>query len=395
MSDSVGYWFSTPDGTRFHAGPDGIDFAASPDGLDPEGRWVTIRGQPVHIDRHGGIEAGGSPELRRAIAAKRGGLPGYGQADPGHPMARELREDAEGRAALEGFLAKAGGHRELREACMRHEERASELLGRYCELGKEARRSPEGRALREQEEAERGKAAQAQEALQAALPELRRMLAEAAVAASPSAPAGLEAVDDPGEKRGWDMPWLGLVPSVVREPFRPDAGVRAEIDAGLGFFRSLAGGGGTVRVRLSQQGVRATYQAAGAEGRLNVGIGMGEGGIGGCVVHELGHALEHQKPAVAAMARRFLEYRAGGEKPQDLSGHGMPGEMGRADSFARAFDGPSALYVGKHYPGGETEIIAMGLEKLYSDPLGFVLADPEYAHLVIKAVRTGGQGGKA
>ncbi|MFK5284144.1 hypothetical protein ACI3PL_31645, partial [Lacticaseibacillus paracasei] len=56
------------------------------------------------------------------------------------------------------------------------------------------------------------------------------------------------------------------------------------------------------------------------------------------------------------------------------------GEYGRQDKFSRAF-GNHSWYVGKHY-SGETEVISMGLERLYSDPAGFALQDPEYFRFV-------------
>lgn len=50
------------------------NFAASEAGskgdLDPDGHWVTIEGQHVHLDKEGRIDAGGSPELRESVASK-------------------------------------------------------------------------------------------------------------------------------------------------------------------------------------------------------------------------------------------------------------------------------------------------------------------------------------
>jgi hypothetical protein len=64
----------------------------------------------------------------------------------------------------------------------------------------------------------------------------------------------------------------------------------------------------------------------------------------------------------------------------------MEGEMGRPDDFGRSMDELSAAYVGKTYPDGETEVISMGLEMLYTDPIGFCAKDPEYAAFVINLV---------
>lgn len=49
----------------------------------------------------------------------------------------------------------------------------------------------------------------------------------------------------------------------------------------------------------------------------------------------------------------------------------------REDKYGAAF-GDAKWYVGKHYPSGDTEILSMGLEKLYDSPLDFAEKDPEF-----------------
>jgi hypothetical protein len=56
-------------------------------------------------------------------------------------------------------------------------------------------------------------------------------------------------------------------------------------------------------------------------------------------------------------------------------------ERGRKDKFDEAFNESESesYYVGKDYSGaGYTEILPMGLQKLYNDPVGFAMKDPEY-----------------
>jgi hypothetical protein len=112
------------------------------------------------------------------------------------------------------------------------------------------------------------------------------------------------------------------------------------------------------------------------------------------MVHELGHYLERQK-GVVQKANAFVEYRCAGEEPADMGAYGMPGEKGRKDDFEKAFgtDG-GAYYVGKVYDRGRgvvsTEVVSMGLEKLYSDPVGFMQNDPEYAQFVLGVLRDKG-----
>ena len=101
-------------------------------------------------------------------------------------------------------------------------------------------------------------------------------------------------------------------------------------------------------------------------------------------VHELGHVVEFTKPGVKELANEFLAHRCGDEPLVPLSkavpkaGYGKD-EIGRKDDFAKAFGEDHAYYVGKQYADGSTEVISMGLEKLYADPVKFITADPEYA----------------
>lgn len=104
------------------------------------------------------------------------------------------------------------------------------------------------------------------------------------------------------------------------------------------------------------------------------------------VVHELGHMLEKHVPGVSEAVQRFLEYRVGNEEPVQMkqfsSGFGSD-EYGRKDNFDVYFSEVNAYYVGKQYEWGATEILSMGLEALYKDPIGFCNADPEYVKFII------------
>lgn len=103
-------------------------------------------------------------------------------------------------------------------------------------------------------------------------------------------------------------------------------------------------------------------------------------------VHELGHLIEFQHAAAAAGA--FLAHRVGDEPPRLMTDVGpgrgyAAGELGRKDRFDRAFDEVEAYYVGKQYSHSATEVISMGLQKLYNDPVGFADADPEYVAFLL------------
>jgi hypothetical protein len=106
------------------------------------------------------------------------------------------------------------------------------------------------------------------------------------------------------------------------------------------------------------------------------------------VAHELGHMLEHQVPGWNASAQAFLKHRVGDEPLTQM--RSLPGgkgrydrsEYGRKDNFDKAF-GDSAHYVGKDHGKRASEVTAMGLEKLFTDPVGFARHDPEHAKFIL------------
>lgn len=106
------------------------------------------------------------------------------------------------------------------------------------------------------------------------------------------------------------------------------------------------------------------------------------------VVHELGHWFEYNTPDTQRLAQEFLERRTAGEPPQRLMdlypGHGYRAdEVTKPDNFAHA-------YVGKVYRSGSTEIVSMGLEEMFADPVAFARRDPDYFDFIYGLVRRGG-----
>lgn len=114
------------------------------------------------------------------------------------------------------------------------------------------------------------------------------------------------------------------------------------------------------------------------------------------VVHEYGHAIEHQWANVGKLSAEFLDYRVGPEKIEKLRhlfpkrGYG-PEERGRKDRFDEVFGRIEAFYVGKEYRQNVrkastrygTEILSMGVEKLLTDPVTFAKKDPEFCAYVL------------
>jgi Phage Mu protein F like protein len=105
-------------------------------------------------------------------------------------------------------------------------------------------------------------------------------------------------------------------------------------------------------------------------------------------VHELGHHVEYTQPGAQKAAQEFLSYRTAGGRIQKMKAV-LPGRNYRDDELTRGDDdwrktfGDYAWYVGKHYSFGSTEIISMGLEQLYEDPISFAKTDPEYCAFII------------
>jgi hypothetical protein len=97
-------------------------------------------------------------------------------------------------------------------------------------------------------------------------------------------------------------------------------------------------------------------------------------------IHELGHALEHSDGYVAGRARDFLNERTRGEEPEWLGDNYRETEVTKRDKFLDP-------YMGKIYPSGNTEIISMGLEQFWADPLKFAQADPEYFDFIYDLLR--------
>jgi hypothetical protein len=127
-------------------------------------------------------------------------------------------------------------------------------------------------------------------------------------------------------------------------------------------------------------GGRPQYAAEGMKIMVSSGSGAAE------VVHEYGHHLEFHVPGVKEAALDFHARRTAGEPPTSMAkafpdGRYAEEEHGYKDDFAKTFsegDDRRAFYVGKKYANGATEIVSMGLEKMYKDPVKFAHSDPEY-----------------
>ena len=107
------------------------------------------------------------------------------------------------------------------------------------------------------------------------------------------------------------------------------------------------------------------------------------------IVHELGHIFE-RNPKILRSAVEFLEQRTAGESPvklSDLTGNSSyrDDEITKPDRFYRP-------YVGKQYKDDQgnieyTEIISMGVEMMYANPVQFAQDDPDHFDYIYRVLR--------
>ena len=108
-------------------------------------------------------------------------------------------------------------------------------------------------------------------------------------------------------------------------------------------------------------------------------------------LHELGHWLEDNSASILKASIDFLSKRTAGEATKsiaDLTGNKSYAnyEVAKPDKFL-------SIYMGKIYQTGNgntyaTEILSMGLEYFWYDPLNFAKNDPEYFDFVYSVLRS-------
>ena len=102
-------------------------------------------------------------------------------------------------------------------------------------------------------------------------------------------------------------------------------------------------------------------------------------------VHELGHHLEYSNPSWKKKIDAWRARRTAGEKLQtlnDMTGntHYRSNEVGYKDEFMNP-------YIGKVYEHGSTEVLSMGIEELFADPVGFIQKDPDMFDFIVDLLR--------
>jgi hypothetical protein len=112
----------------------------------------------------------------------------------------------------------------------------------------------------------------------------------------------------------------------------------------------------------------------------------------GRVAHEIAHAIEFDHPAVYQACVKFRRKRAKGEKLKSLRMlTGNPqyaeNEMTSEDEWQKR---GGSHYMGRDYTQDgydTTEILTMGIERMFNDPVGFAQQDAEYFDFILQLIQ--------
>jgi len=161
---------------------------------------------------------------------------------------------------------------------------------------------------------------------------------------------------------------------VIYGKIHPPDATKKKINEGLAFVSQV------VNEKNHPQFIMALRTSSGRASAGRATIHLPDSTNVRTVVHELGHTIEDSNPEIRKQARVFLYKRTEGEQAQSLKK--LTGVNYDADEVAKKdkFMNP---YMGKIYDSGSTEIISMGLEELYANPVTFAKRDPEYFEFII------------
>ena len=143
--------------------------------------------------------------------------------------------------------------------------------------------------------------------------------------------------------------------------------------------------------------VRTKYQRAMRASSNGTEIKLNLASTTRTAVHEMGHNLDRQlqileskdsiyKVPTGIQSKKYLHSRTVGELPEKLRklfpSHGYKAdEVTKKDKFKDA-------YTGRLYPQGDaSEILSMGVQYLYDDPIGFAQTDPAHFKFVVNTLR--------
>ena len=98
------------------------------------------------------------------------------------------------------------------------------------------------------------------------------------------------------------------------------------------------------------------------------------------VIHEMGHHLEKKSPGMYKKVKAFFDMRTEGEVAEWLGRGFGPDEFFKKDKFIDK-------YMGKVYEFDSTEVLSMGMEYIYNNPMKLMQKDPEMFDFIIDIIR--------
>jgi hypothetical protein len=180
-----------------------------------------------------------------------------------------------------------------------------------------------------------------------------------------------------------------LYPSYNAKEGDPEPNSIPAVKEGFDFARRLAGPGSPLE-RTPGHGI--AYQFDEADTRASASdsgnrIRSRRDVSASTVAHETGHHIEFNDPDAKRAANAFLDKRLAesGEAIRPLNDIAKAkGLKPTYDDHETGFeDGFHSPYVGKRYSDGFTEVVSMGVQRMFDDPVGFARQDPEYFQMII------------
>lgn len=107
----------------------------------------------------------------------------------------------------------------------------------------------------------------------------------------------------------------------------------------------------------------------------------------GTVIHELSHWIEYSVPEIKKEVVEFYNRRTKGEKAVKM--RDATGIKSYRDTEITKVDKWMRPYMGIVYPDKSTEILSMGLELMYRNPVALAKQDPEMFDFIYSVVRRG------
>lgn len=103
------------------------------------------------------------------------------------------------------------------------------------------------------------------------------------------------------------------------------------------------------------------------------------------VVHELAHSIEYRSPGVIEKTKAFFERRTRGEEWQSLNK--LTGKTTYGEEEVAKPDKFISPYMGRRNSERSSEILSMGMQYMYEDPVKFAKEDPDMFKFIFNLLR--------